>query len=82
MLDIAGAALTAAGIPFVRLDGSCSAARRAEMLREFADASPGAPRVFLASLKAGGVGMWVAGPLGRCGRAFGVSGGLPIEWEQ
>jgi SNF2 family DNA or RNA helicase len=57
MLDIVGAGLAAAGIPYVRLDGSCSAARRAEMLERFSSAGAGAPRLFLASLKAGGVGM-------------------------
>jgi SNF2 family DNA or RNA helicase len=55
MLDIVAAGLRAAGIPFVRLDGRCSAAQRADMLERFR--TPGGPRVFLASLKAGGVGM-------------------------
>ncbi|GBF96868.1 helicase-like transcription factor [Raphidocelis subcapitata] len=55
MLDIVCAALTAAGLPFLRLDGSCPAAQRAQMLAAFA--APDGPRVFVASLKAGGVGM-------------------------
>ena len=58
MLDIVAATLSAAGISFVRLDGAMSAARRAAALAAFA--APEGPRVFLASLKAGGVGMCVA----------------------
>lgn len=57
MLDLVAAALTAAAIPFVRLDGSSSAKARADALCSFASADPASPRVFLASLKAGGVGM-------------------------
>lgn len=55
MLDIICAALDASAIPYVRLDGSCPAAQRAQMLADFA--APRGPRVFVASLKAGGVGM-------------------------
>jgi SNF2 family DNA or RNA helicase len=57
MMDLVAAALKAASIPFVRLDGRCTAAQRADMLRAFGSKAQGAPRVFLASLKAGGVGM-------------------------
>lgn len=58
MMDLVAAALKAAAIPFVRLDGRATAAARADMLARFA--APGGPRVFLASLKAGGVGMCVS----------------------
>ncbi|KAI8473525.1 MAG: SNF2 family N-terminal domain-containing protein [Monoraphidium minutum] len=57
MMDVVAAALDAASIPYVRLDGRATAVQRADMLRAFGEAAPGAPRVFLASLKAGGVGM-------------------------
>jgi SWI/SNF-related matrix-associated actin-dependent regulator of chromatin subfamily A3 len=55
LLDLAGAALAAAGVRFVRLDGTMSAAARDAALRAFA-ADP-AITVFLVSLLAGGVGL-------------------------
>lgn len=57
MLGLIESALKAEGITYVRLDGSTPARARAEMLVEFLSASATSPRVFLASLKAGGVGM-------------------------
>jgi hypothetical protein len=57
MMDIVSSALATAAIPFVRLDGKSSAAQRAQMLAAFASADAASPRVFLASLKAGGVGL-------------------------
>ena len=51
---MAGAALTAAGVRFVRLDGSMTAAARDAAVRAFADP---ACTVFLVSVKAGGVGL-------------------------
>ena len=57
MLDMVGVALTAAAIPYVRMDGSCSAKKREAALRQFADGAPGCPLVFLISLKCGGVGL-------------------------
>ncbi|KXZ51801.1 hypothetical protein GPECTOR_11g243 [Gonium pectorale] len=57
MLNLVGRALEAAGLAYVRLDGSTPAKARAEMLRTFASREPDSPLVFLASLKAGGVGM-------------------------
>ncbi|GLC34103.1 hypothetical protein PLESTB_000837700 [Pleodorina starrii] len=57
MLNLVGRALDAAGLPYVRLDGSTPAKARGEMVREFARREAGSPLVFLVSLKAGGVGM-------------------------
>ncbi|KAG7669835.1 hypothetical protein Ndes2437B_g06024 [Nannochloris sp. 'desiccata'] len=58
MLDLVGTALRQSGIAFCRLDGKTPAAKRNTMLRAFADESDlTGPRVFLISLKAGGVGL-------------------------
>lgn len=57
MLDLVGVALQGAGIAHCRLDGKTSAKKRAEMLRSFSASGPASPRVFLISLKAGGVGL-------------------------
>ncbi|KAG2491123.1 hypothetical protein HYH03_010567 [Edaphochlamys debaryana] len=57
MLNLVEKALNAAEVPFVRLDGSTPASARADMVKSFASRQPGSPVVFLASLKAGGVGM-------------------------
>jgi SNF2 family DNA or RNA helicase len=64
MLDIVGAALTDAGVPYVRMDGRSSAKAREAALRAFADPALGSPRVFLSSLKCGGVGGWAGAPRG------------------
>lgn len=42
---------------YVRLDGSMSQARRAEVIDTFNKSDPDSPTVFLLSLKAGGVGL-------------------------
>lgn len=58
MLDLVGTALRHSGITFCRLDGKTPAAKRNTMLRAFSDGSDlTGPRVFLISLKAGGVGL-------------------------
>ncbi|GFR51518.1 hypothetical protein Agub_g13934, partial [Astrephomene gubernaculifera] len=57
MLDLVAAALSAARLPYVRLDGSTPARERAEAVRRFDGRGADTPLVFLASLKAGGVGM-------------------------
>jgi SWI/SNF-related matrix-associated actin-dependent regulator of chromatin subfamily A3 len=58
MLDLVGSAFQHSGITFCRLDGKTPAAKRNSMLRAFADGSDvTGPRVFLVSLKAGGVGL-------------------------
>jgi SWI/SNF-related matrix-associated actin-dependent regulator of chromatin subfamily A3 len=57
-LDVVGNALRHSGISFCRLDGKTPAAKRNTMLCAFADESDvTGPRVFLVSLKAGGVGL-------------------------
>ena len=64
MLDILGRLLETEGLAYVRLDGKTPARERETILRQF-NASNGAtaaedadvPRVFLVSLKAGGVGL-------------------------
>ncbi|KAF6264805.1 SNF2 family N-terminal domain-containing protein [Scenedesmus sp. NREL 46B-D3] len=56
MLDLIGAALRAEGISFVRVDGKSSAKARKDAIQAFAGGGGGAPRVFLASLKAAGLG--------------------------
>jgi SNF2 family DNA or RNA helicase len=53
LLDLTEPALTAAGIPFTRLDGSTR--DRAGVVRRFQD--PAGPPVMLVSLKAGGTGL-------------------------
>jgi SWI/SNF-related matrix-associated actin-dependent regulator of chromatin subfamily A3 len=58
MLDLVGNALRASGISFCLLDGKTTAPKRSAMHRAFADESIlTGPRVFLISLKAGGVGL-------------------------
>ena len=57
MLTILETPLQDEGFRFVRLDGSMTQRRRAEVIAEFSDAGPGSPTVFLLSLKAGGVGL-------------------------
>jgi len=54
-LDLVGEALEAAGMPFLRLDGSTPAGRRKTLVESFQDGT--APGIFLISLKAGGVGL-------------------------
>uniref|UniRef100_A0A383WDF9 Uncharacterized protein n=1 Tax=Tetradesmus obliquus TaxID=3088 RepID=A0A383WDF9_TETOB len=56
MLDLIAGALSAEGIPFVRVDGKSSAKARKEAIQAFAGNAEGSPRVFLASLKAAGQG--------------------------
>lgn len=53
-LGLVGAALTEAGIPFIQLDGSTPAKKRADLIDGFQE---GTVPVFLLSLKAGGVGL-------------------------
>ena len=47
MLNLVQAALGAAGISYVRLDGSTPAKSRADMIRAFASKAPSSPTVFL-----------------------------------
>lgn len=57
MLDLVEAALLDEGLSYCRLDGKTPAKKRGAMLRAFSDGGPESPRVFLVSLKAGGVGL-------------------------
>ena len=57
MLTVLETPLTAEGFQFVRLDGSLSQKRRAEVISEFSCSHLGSPTVMLLSLKAGGVGL-------------------------
>jgi len=57
MLSLVQAAMTQAGITFMRIDGSSSAKARASALAAFQSSASGGPEVLLISLKAGGVGM-------------------------
>jgi non-specific serine/threonine protein kinase len=54
-LDLTGAALDAAGLPFLRLDGSTPAPRRKALVESFQ--SGDSPGIFLISLKTGGTGL-------------------------
>nr|XP_029541082.1 helicase-like transcription factor isoform X1 [Oncorhynchus nerka] len=45
------------GFKFVRLDGTMSQKRRAQVIQEFQSDTPGSPLIMLLSLKAGGVGI-------------------------
>lgn len=45
------------GFKFVRLDGTMSQKRRAQVIQEFQSDAPGSPLIMLLSLKAGGVGI-------------------------
>uniref|UniRef100_A0A4W5KTU1 Helicase like transcription factor n=1 Tax=Hucho hucho TaxID=62062 RepID=A0A4W5KTU1_9TELE len=45
------------GFKFVRLDGTMSQKRRAQVIQEFQGDAPGCPLIMLLSLKAGGVGI-------------------------
>ncbi|XP_076013892.1 helicase-like transcription factor [Genypterus blacodes] len=45
------------GFTFVRLDGTMSQKRRAQVIQEFQSSEPDSPAVMLLSLKAGGVGL-------------------------
>ncbi|XP_042482056.1 putative SWI/SNF-related matrix-associated actin-dependent regulator of chromatin subfamily A member 3-like 1 [Macadamia integrifolia] len=57
MLILLEKPLKSAGFNFLRLDGSMSAKRRANVIQEFGDSSPGTPTILLASLKASGAGI-------------------------
>jgi len=57
ILDLFENALPALGISSVRLDGSTPLPERQKRVAAFQSDSPGSPSVFLASLKAGGVGL-------------------------
>lgn len=57
MLVLLEEPLKAAGFNILRLDGSMTMKKRADVIREFARADPDAPNVLLASLKAAGVGI-------------------------
>jgi len=54
-LNLAGEALDAAGLAYLRLDGGTPAAKRKELVEAFA--SGDSPGIFLLSLKAGGAGL-------------------------
>ena len=45
------------GFSFVRLDGTLSQKRRAQVIQEFQSSAPDSPVVMLLSLRAGGVGL-------------------------
>ncbi|KAG1327714.1 SWI/SNF-related matrix-associated actin-dependent regulator of chromatin subfamily A member 3-like 1 [Cocos nucifera] len=49
--------LRSAGFGILRLDGSMSARKRSEVIKEFGKSGPGAPTVLLASLRAAGAGV-------------------------
>jgi DNA repair protein RAD5 len=55
-LDLIEIALDRDKIPWLRLDGSMSQTQRSKVLREFSSPSK-SPRIFLISLRAGGVGL-------------------------
>ncbi|MEC4682276.1 MAG: C-terminal helicase domain-containing protein, partial [Nitrospirota bacterium] len=57
ILDLFEAALPERGITSVRLDGSTPLPERKKRVDAFQSEGPGSPSVFLASLKAGGVGL-------------------------
>ncbi|XP_056152063.1 helicase-like transcription factor [Lampris incognitus] len=56
-LTILETPLRVKNISFVRLDGTMSQKRRAQVIQEFQDPAPNSPVVMLLSLKAGGVGL-------------------------
>ncbi|XP_043692129.1 putative SWI/SNF-related matrix-associated actin-dependent regulator of chromatin subfamily A member 3-like 1 [Telopea speciosissima] len=57
MLILLEEPLKKAGFNILRLDGSMAAKKRAQVIQEFGDSSPGSPTVLLASLKASGAGI-------------------------
>ncbi|KAJ4972310.1 hypothetical protein NE237_005409 [Protea cynaroides] len=57
MLILLEEPLKRAGFNILRLDGSMAAKKRAQVIQEFGDGSPGTPTVLLASLKASGAGI-------------------------
>jgi len=57
MLDILGDALEREGVGFYRLDGQTTPRERQRLVDRFQEENPSGPSVFLASLKAGGVGL-------------------------
>eukprot|EP00899_Mesostigma_viride_P021906 jgi/Mesvir1/29717/Mv00949-RA.2 len=57
MLSLIEPALKAAGIRYVRIDGSVPNAKRASIISSFCSASEDAPSVILMTLKSGGVGI-------------------------
>lgn len=57
-LDLLGARLAEAGVPYYRLDGSTSKRQRADLVEQF---NSGDVPVFLISLKAGGTGLTLTG---------------------
>lgn len=57
LLSLVEVPLNAQGFSYVRLDGSMSQARRAQVIDEFNVSTPGSPTVILLSMKAGGVGL-------------------------
>ena len=54
-LDLTAAALEAAGLPFLRMDGSTPSAERKKLVQSFQSGS--SPGIFLISLKTGGTGL-------------------------
>lgn len=57
MLLLLEAPLKAAGFGVLRLDGSMTAKKRSDVIKEFSQSGPRAPTVLLASLKAAGAGI-------------------------
>lgn len=57
MLILLEEPLKNAGFGILRLDGSMSAKKRSEVIKEFGEGGPSAPTILLASLKAAGVGV-------------------------
>jgi SWI/SNF-related matrix-associated actin-dependent regulator of chromatin subfamily A3 len=57
LLNLVEVPLNEEKFSYVRLDGSMSQARRAQVIDTFNDSSPDSPTVILLSLKAGGVGL-------------------------
>lgn len=56
MLDLLGRDLAAAGLPYLRLDGTTAADKRQELVNQF-NKEDDSPRIFLLSLKAGNAGL-------------------------
>eukprot|EP00268_Persea_americana_P041041 TRINITY_DN4086_c1_g2_i3.p1 TRINITY_DN4086_c1_g2~~TRINITY_DN4086_c1_g2_i3.p1 ORF type:complete len:431 (-),score=57.05 TRINITY_DN4086_c1_g2_i3:265-1557(-) len=57
MLNLLEEPLKAAGFGFLQLDGSMTAKKRAQVIKEFGDCGPDSPTVLLASITAAGLGI-------------------------
>lgn len=57
LLNLVEVPLQEKGFSYVRLDGSMSQARRAQVIDKFSTSSAASPTIMLLSLKAGGVGL-------------------------